>query len=77
MRLRFRAGLLRLARLRAISDDVTTTSGQVARELRSSSFDELAGTHDEVVYGGRPAAKADAVDARGRWDDVLSKARRR
>jgi hypothetical protein len=77
VRLRFRAGLVRLARLRAISDDVTSTNGQVARELRSSSFDELAGTHDEVVYGGRPAARTDAVDARGGWDDVLDEARRR
>jgi hypothetical protein len=77
VRLRFRAGLLRLARLRAIPDDVTTTSGQVSRQLHSRSFDELAGTFDEVVYGGRPAEKDDAVAARGRWDDVLGEARRR
>jgi hypothetical protein len=77
VRLRFRAGLLRLARLRAISDDVSTTSGQVSRQLHSPSFDELAGTFDEVVYGGRAADKDDAVAARGRWDDVLGEARRR
>jgi len=77
VRLRFRAGLLRLARLRAISDDVSTTSGQVSRQLHSPSFDELAGTFDEVVYGGRAADQDDAVAARGRWDDVLGEARRR
>jgi hypothetical protein len=77
VRLRFRAGLLRLARLRAIDDGVTRTSGQLARQLRSPEFDRVAGAFDEVVYGGRPAGESDAADARGRWAEILGEARRR
>ena len=74
LRLRFRAGLLRLARLRAVPQPETLTSRQLARLLRSDRFDGLARDLDEVVYGGRPATPADLEAARTGWPRVLSQA---
>jgi hypothetical protein len=75
LRLRFRAGLLRLDRVGAIRYRPSLTSGQVARSLRSRDFEELAVTFDAIVYGGRPAASSDVIDARERWPRVLTEAR--
>jgi len=47
------------------------TSGEARRIIRLPEFDGLARTHDEVVYGGRPAEREDAVVARERWPLVL------
>jgi hypothetical protein len=74
LRLRFRAGLLRLARLRAVPRPETLTSRQLVRLLRSEQFDRLARDLDEVVYGGRPATPADVEAARTGWPRVLSQA---
>ncbi len=71
LRLRFRAGLLRLGRARVVPQRDSLTSGEARRILRLPVFDQLARTHDEVVYGGRPARSADAVEARERWPEVL------
>jgi hypothetical protein len=75
LRLRFRAGLLRLARARAIPPRASLTTGDVRRLLRLADFDALARTHDEVVYGGRVASADDATEARERWPRVLDAAR--
>jgi hypothetical protein len=74
LRLRFRAGLLRLARARVIPLPDSVTSGQVRRLLRLREFDELARMHDEVVYGGRAASADDAALARVSWPHVLEAA---
>jgi hypothetical protein len=71
LRLRFRAGLLRLGRARIIPLRDSLTSGEARRLLRLHEFDLLAATHDDVVYGGRPARREDAVDAREHWSSVL------
>ena len=71
VRLRFRAGLLRLGRARVVPLRSSLTSGEARRLVRLPDFDRIAGTHDEVVYGGRQARAADAVDARERWPLVL------
>ena len=71
LRLRFRAGLLRLGRARVVPLRDSLTSGEARRLVRLPEFDLLAGTHDEVVYGGRSARAEDAVDARERWPIVL------
>jgi Domain of unknown function (DUF4129) len=76
IRLRFRAGLLRLDRVGAIHYRPSLTSSQVARTIRSRDFEELAGTFDAIAYGGKPADPADLVDARDRWPRVLTEARR-
>ncbi len=77
LRLRFRAGLIRLARVRALPEQPTLTNGEIARRLRSESFRELAGDFDEVVYGSRAAGVAEVARAQERWPRVVEEARRR
>ena len=74
LRLRFRAGLLRLDRAGAIHFRPSITSGQVARRLRLRAFDDLAVTFDAVAYGGRPASVTDIQSARAAWPRVLEQA---
>jgi hypothetical protein len=74
VRLRFRAGLLRLDRAGAISYRPSITSGQVARRLRLPAFDDLAVTFDAVAYGGRHASATDLSTARAAWSRVLEQA---
>ena len=76
LRLRFRAGLARLARLRAVPQPENLTSRQLARALRSPRFAGLARDLDEVVYGGRRATAADLAAARAGWPEVLREVRR-
>lgn len=70
IRLRFRAGLVRLDQARA---PVRTgaPSAELSRGLGSPAFDEVATDFDEVVYGGRPAAAVDVERARRNWPIVL------
>jgi hypothetical protein len=74
LRLRFRAGLLRLQRADAIPSRDSLTSAEVARRLRSQDFDRVAASFDEVVYGRRPAGPGDAETARAGWARVLEQA---
>jgi hypothetical protein len=76
IRLRFRAGLLRLDQAGAIRFRPSLTSSQVARTLQSRDFEELAATFDAVAYGGRAADATDVSDARDRWPRVLTEARK-
>jgi hypothetical protein len=71
LRLRFRAGLIRLGLAEAIPLRDSVTSGEVRRRLRQPEFDLLAATFDEVVYGGRRPERSDAEDARAGWPRVL------
>jgi len=77
LRLRFRAGLLRLDARGAIEFRPSISTYEVRRTLRSVDFDELAFDFDEVVYGGRPAAPADLESSRRRWPEVVAHADRR
>lgn len=74
VRLRMAAGLLRLDAAEAIRLRPSLTTGQVGRTLASADFDALAGTFDQVAYGGRPGEPADAEAARERWPKVLEEA---
>jgi hypothetical protein len=77
VRLRFRAGLLRLGDRGAIHYRPSVTTGEVRRTLRSSRFDGLAGTFEEVTYGGRVADPPDVDAARRDWPHVLEESGRR
>jgi Domain of unknown function (DUF4129) len=77
LRLRFRAGLLRLDGAGAISFRPSITSGQVARKLRLPAFDDLAITFDAVAYGGRHASATDLTSARAAWPRVVEQAAHR
>ncbi|HEX6020553.1 MAG TPA: DUF4129 domain-containing protein [Solirubrobacter sp.] len=73
LRLRFRAGLLRLDEAGAIEYRPSIPTAEVRRKLRSEDFDALAHTFDDVVYGGRAAEDADVEEARSRWRQVVAR----
>lgn len=77
VRLRFRAGLLRLGDRGAIRYRPSVTTGEVRRTLRSPRFDGLAGTFEAVTYGGRPADPPDVDAARREWPHVLEESGQR
>jgi hypothetical protein len=76
LRLRFRAGLLRLGARGAIRYRPSVTTNEVRRVLGSETFDELARTFDAVAYGGRGAATPDLDTARREWPRVVAGATR-
>jgi uncharacterized protein DUF4129 len=75
LRLRFRAGLLRLGRAHALELRPSLTTREARRVLRSPRFDRLARSFDEVVYGRRTPRHEDLADARAEWPRVLEEAR--
>jgi hypothetical protein len=77
LRLRFRAGLLRLGDRGAIRYRPSLTTGEVRRALGSETFDELARTFETVAYGGRDAVGDDLAAARREWPRVVAGATRR
>ncbi len=77
IRLRFRAGLLRLGDRGAIEYRPSVTTGEVRRTLDSRRFDDLAGTFEAVTYGGQPAEAPDTDAARREWPRVLEETKRR
>jgi hypothetical protein len=77
LRLRFRAGLLRLDQRGVIRYRPSLTTGEVRRALGSDTFDTLAARFEEVVYGEEPAAPGDVASAREEWPRVLEDAVRR
>lgn len=71
VRLRFRAGLLRLDRRRVLDYRPSLTTGEVARAVGSPAFAEIGERFDAIAYGGRPAEPEDAEQARRGWAEVL------
>jgi hypothetical protein len=76
VRLRFRAGLLRLDRRKVIVYRPSMTTGEVARAVDSPAFREVGDRFDAIAYGGRPAQRDDAEHARRGWAEVLHDERR-
>jgi hypothetical protein len=74
VRLRFRAGLLRLGDRGAIAYRPSVTTREVRRVLGSDTFDDLAQTFEAVAYGGRAARPPDVDAARRDWPRVLDDA---
>jgi uncharacterized protein DUF4129 len=72
VRLRFRAGLLRLDRRKVIVYRPSLTTGEVARAVSSPAFREVGDRFDAIAYGGRPAEQDDAEHARRGWAEVLA-----
>jgi hypothetical protein len=75
LRLRFRAGLVRLGRARALPLRPSLRNREARRALRSARFDRLARDFDEVVYGRRLPSAADVEAARTEWPQVVAEAR--
>ena len=76
VRLRFRAGLLRLADRELVPFQPSMSNAAVARTLRSDRFTRLARSFDEIVYGGRSAGAEDVETARREWPALLREGRR-
>jgi hypothetical protein len=72
VRLRFRAGLLRLGARSAIEYRPSLLTADVARRLQSPEFDRLADTFERVTYGRATAEGADAAEARDGWRKILA-----
>ncbi len=77
LRLRFRAGLLRLGDRGAIAYRPSVTTGEVRRALGSVRFDDLAGTFEAVAYGGRAADPPALDSSRREWPHLLEETGRR
>jgi hypothetical protein len=75
LRLRFRAGLLRLGRAKALPLRPSLRTREARRALRNPRFDRLARDFDEVVYGRRPPRPADVAAARSEWPQLLAEVR--
>jgi len=75
VRLRFRAGLLRLDGGGYIDLRPSLTDGALQRTLESPTLEELVTTFEEIAYGRRPAAGQDVVAAREGWPRVLQEVR--
>lgn len=71
LRLRFRAGLLRLDSTGAIRLRPSLPTAEVGRRLRSPDFDRLAAEFDAVAYGGRRPDPSDLDATRRSWSEVL------
>jgi len=71
LRLRFRAGLLRLGRAHALELRPSLTTREARRVLRNPRFDRLARSFDEVVYGRRTPSSDDLAAAREEWPRVV------
>lgn len=67
VRLRFRAGLLRLADGGVIDFRPSDTSLSLRRKVHSPVFDNLADRFDAIVYGRQHATPEDAEEARLKW----------
>ena len=73
LRLRFRAGVLRLVERRQLDDPTSITTGALARRFRSDTFAAGARSFDEVVYGRREPTPDDARKVREGWQAVLAR----
>jgi hypothetical protein len=77
VRLRFRAGLLRLDDRGVIDYRPSLTTSEVRVLLGSDTFDELARTFEHITYGRRAARPPDVAAARAGWPKVVAEGRTR
>jgi hypothetical protein len=77
VRLRFRAGLLTLNSRGLIDYRPSLLTADVARQLDSRQFDNIAARFERVAYGGADADRGDAAAAREGWRELLAGARGR
>jgi hypothetical protein len=74
LRLRFRAGLLRLDERQVLEYRDSMTTGDAAGAVGLEAFDRLGADFDAVAYGGRPAGAPELAASRAAWADVLEQA---
>jgi hypothetical protein len=72
LRLRFRAGLMRLERTGSIPRG-QRTSRELRRALKLVEFDRVSRKFDEIVYGCRAPSPGDLEAARSDWRVILDR----
>ncbi len=73
LRLRFRAGLMRLEKAGSIPRG-QRTSRELRRALELVEFDRVSRRFDEIVYGRRTPSQGDVEAARSDWRVILDRA---
>ncbi len=72
VRLRFQAGLARLALRGYVAHPRTTTDSELSSAIKSDHFDQVAHDLEEIIYAGRKASQDDVTTARAHWPGVMS-----
>lgn len=72
VRLRFRAGVARLATAGVREARPGATTGRLVAVVSSPRFAELASAFDAIAYGGRSATAEDVEASRRGWPEVLA-----
>ncbi len=72
VRLRFRAGLLRLGQDGTLGYRASLSSREASRALGSARFDTLARDFDAVAYGDQHAGPEESTRARDGWRELLA-----
>lgn len=75
IRLRFKAGIVRLGRRGVVVGGEHTTNPGISQQLDLEEFDRLASAFERVVYGGHEADAAVDSDSRDTWPTVIKKAK--
>lgn len=76
LRLRFRAGLLRLSEAGLIELRRSMTAREVTRAVPSERVGALTSTFERVAYGGAQASPGDLEVARSGWPEAVAEAKR-
>ena len=72
VRLRFRAGLRKLADQHAVRIPEQRPNGELVRQLDDASFSALAARFDEIAYASSSGGVTDVLTARDQWPKVIS-----
>ena len=72
IRLRYRAGLIRLDHARVIELQPWNTAALLTRKVASPRFDRITDTFEAITYGGRAATGTQANTVRAEWSTLLT-----
>ena len=72
IRLRYRAGLIRLDRAGVIELQPWNTAALLARTVASPRFDRITDTFEAIAYGGRAATGTQVNTVRAEWSTLLT-----
>lgn len=72
IRLRFRAGLVRLEQSRRIADPSHHTNGDIYESVRAEPLLHLQRQFDQIIYGRAEANADDEAEARRNWKHLLN-----
>ena len=72
IRLRYRAGLIRLDRAGVIELQPWNTAAVLTRKVGSPRFDRITDTFEAITYGGRAATGTQVNTVRAEWSTLLT-----